>query len=105
MNHISIIGKISEKPKLTIVKTPLSEKAMVVFKVLDPGLPYQTTTPDEYEVHFMKDAANHIFKYMTLEKEIVVFGYMKRDKQKRDVYINAEYIQFTGKPVKEVLNV
>lgn len=103
MNHISIIGNICEEAKLTLVKTAVCERPLVVFRIEDKGLPYQKTEPMYLDVYFMKEAAPHIYQYLKKDKEVLVFGYLKKEKRTNKIYLSAEYVQFTGKkePVYE----
>ena len=96
MNHINVIGVAAGPAKFSVIKTPTKDKPLLTFTLLDKGLPYQISEPTKFKVHFMKDAAAHIREYIWEGKEMVVDGYQKQNPATKELYIVAEYIQFTG---------
>ncbi len=78
MNSLTIHGKITEDANIVLVKTLSGEKPMVVFNILDSGLPYQKAEPMIIEVHFMEEAASHIFEYLKKNKEVFAIGHLRQ---------------------------
>ncbi len=99
MNSISIHGKLTEDANIVLAKTVSSEKPMVVFNMLDSGLPYQKAEPMIVEVHFMEEAASHIYEYLKKNKEIFVIGHLRQKnyttsqgENRNKFFISAKYV-------------
>ena len=84
---------------MTLVHTSNGETPLVKFAVIDTGLPYQKSEPMSIEVHFIKEAAAHIYDYLKKNKEVVIAGFLRQKKyiapngeEKEKKYISAEYV-------------
>lgn len=103
MNSIALHGKVIKDAKVALVNNNGIETPLVSFTFFDGGLPYQKSEPMFIEVHFMKEAAMHIFNFLKKGKEIAVFGCLRsknyttrNGEQKQKYYISADYIMLTG---------
>lgn len=99
MNTITLHGRIVEDAKMTLVNTSSGETPLITFSVIDTGLPYQKSEPMSIEVHFIKEAAAHIYSYLKKNKEVVIAGFLRQRKymtangeRKEKKYISAEYV-------------
>lgn len=99
MNSLTIHGKITEDANIVLVKTLSGEKSMVVFNLLDSGLPYQKSEPMIIEVHFMEEAASHIFEYLKKNKEVFAIGHLRQKnyttsqgEYKSKFFVSAKYV-------------
>lgn len=99
MNSITLHGRVIEDAEMTLVKTSNGETPLVTFFVIDTGLPYQRSEPMSIEVHFIKEAATHIYGYLKKNKEVVITGFLRQKKyiapngeEKEKKYISAEYV-------------
>lgn len=104
MNSITLHGKLTTAASVTLVNAGGTETPLVTFMFVDGGLPYQKSDPMFIEVHFMKEAAMHIFDFLTKGKEVVISGclrskkYVTKDGEERQkYYVSADYIMLTGK--------
>ena len=103
MNSITLHGHVAKDAVVNLVNNGGVETPLVTFSFIDMGLPYQKNEPMFIEVHFMKEAAMHILKYLLKGKEIVVTGCLRsknyitqNGEQKQKYYISADYIMLTG---------
>lgn len=105
MNHVTILGNVGALPEAFLWKSPSGEEIpMISFKLVDKGLPHQKPEPFSIEVHFCKEIAMNLMKYLVMDKEVLIDGhlsfkkYMTANGEMRSKhYLNADYIQFTGK--------
>lgn len=95
MNTITLHGKLVSDAQKVLVETSAGQTPLVIFNVLDSGLPYQKSDPLIIEVHFLKEAASHIYDYLKKNKEIVVAGFLRQKKYR--YYISAEYVTLCPK--------
>ncbi len=104
MNTITLHGKVVKDAESILVNNEGIETPLVVFSFVDNGTPYQKNKdPMFIEVHFMKEAAMHIFKYLKKGKEVIVLGCLrmksyttKEGEPRQKYYISADSITFTG---------
>ena len=108
MNSITLCGRVADNAQMVLVKTRAGEKPLVTFPVLDTGLPYQQSEPMLVEVHFMHEAAPHIYEYLVKGKPVEVFGFLRRKdyvtqsaQERTKYYISADYVGFPPKDGKE----
>lgn len=100
MNTIVLHGKVQDKARVVLVDTNTGQTPMVIFSVIDRGLPFKDNgKPVVLEVHFMKEPASLIYKYLVENKDVVISGYLAKrnytDKNGKDYskfYISAENV-------------
>lgn len=99
MNSITIHGKLTADADMILVKTIVGEKPMVVFNILDSGLPYQKAEPMIVEVHFMEEAASHIYEYLNKNKEVFIIGHLRHKEyttgageKRTKFFVSAKYV-------------
>lgn len=104
MNSITLHGKLAKDAAVTLVNSCGAETPLVTFSFIDGGLPYQKSEPMFIEVHFMKEAAMHIFGFLKKGKEVMVTGCLRSKnyvtqggERKQKYFISADYIVLTGK--------
>lgn len=107
MNTITMHGRVVKDASVVLVNSGGSETPLVSFSFMDSGLPYQKNEPMFIEVHFMKEAAMHIYQYLKKNKEVVVSGCLRSKnyvtqggEQRQKYYVSADYIMLTGIPAK-----
>lgn len=107
MNSITLHGKILKDAESMLVNNGGIETPLVTFSFVDNGLPYQKNEPMFIEVHFMKEAAMHILKFLKKGKEVIVTGCLrsksfttKAGEQKLKYFISADYVILTGQQNK-----
>ncbi len=108
-NWITMHGKLAADAQNKLVTVNSKEIPLVYFPLLDTGKPYQKAEPMIVEVHFMKEAAMHIYPYLVKDKEILVHGFLRQKKMEDRVvfYISAEYVNLIPlykENAKEALN-
>lgn len=103
VNNFSVVGVLQEDAKKYLVQTANGEKALVVFFVIDKGMPYQRREDMIIEVNFIEEAAIHILPYLKKGKEVVVFGFLTEKISKNSVgrviqkkYVSAKSVQLVG---------
>ncbi|WP_443739129.1 single-stranded DNA-binding protein [Treponema sp.] len=103
MNSITLHGKIVRDAESILVDNSGIQTPLVTFSFVDNGLPYQKNEPMFIEVHFMKEAAMHIFRFLKKGKEVIVTGCLrsksfvtKEGEQKQKYFISADYVILTG---------
>lgn len=101
MNQLTLHGTIAKDANSTLVNNVGTETPLVTFTVMDSGLPYQKKEPMFIEVHFMAEAAMHIFPYLVKGKKVDIFGHLKSKNYetqsgvlKQKFYISADYVIF-----------
>lgn len=99
MNFVTMHGFITNDAEKILIKTNTGETPLIIFTLCDPGLPYQKKEPLTMEVHFLKEAANHIFDYLKKDKEVNVYGFLKQrvyktssGEKRTKIYISAEFV-------------
>lgn len=100
MNRITVVGKLARDAELVKLN---GDERMVVFHLVDYGLPNKKTSPMVIEVHFLKKIVQSIYPDLQKGKEVVIAGFLD-EKRYTDSkgeahfkkYINAEIVQFTG---------
>lgn len=99
MNSVSIHGIITSDAEKILIKTNTGETPLIIFTLCDLGLPYQKKEPLSIEVHFLKEAANHIFDYLKKDKEVIVSGFLKQrvyqtaaGETRSKLYISADFV-------------
>jgi single-stranded DNA-binding protein len=108
MNSITLQGHVAKDAVVNLVKNNGIETPLVTFSFIDMGLPYQKNEPMYIEVHFMKEAAMHIVKYLRKGKEITVMGCLRSKiyitqsgEQKQKYFVSADFITLSGAAPKK----
>ena len=97
MNRVTIVGKVVNNAEIILINSPSGKQMpLVKFQVCDMGLPYQKSEPMTIEVQFMKEAASHIYEYLTKDKEVCIDGFLHEKKlsvrQVSKYYVIADYV-------------
>lgn len=101
MNQICLNGTITKDAETTLVNNVGVETPLVTFTVMDTGTPYSKKEPMYIEVHFMEEAAMHIYPYLVKGKKVDVYGHLKSKNYKttngllkQKFFISADYVIF-----------
>lgn len=108
MNSITLIGHVVKDAEVVLINNSGIETPLVTFSFIDTGLPYQKSDPMFIEIHFLEEAAMHIFKYLKRGKEVTITGFLrsktyvtKLGETKQKYYIQAKYIILNGQPPRK----
>ena len=77
-NHIYVHGKVVKSAEMTLINIQGEPTPVAVFTVVDIGLPYQQIEPTYFVVHYPKEAASLIAKYLVVDKEVMIDGVMRQ---------------------------
>lgn len=101
MNRITAIGRLAQNAELVDLN---DEDKMIVFHLVDYGLPNKKTSPMILEVHFLKRIGRSIYPDLQKGKEVVIAGFLDEKRYMDSMgeahfkkYVNADIVQFTGK--------
>lgn len=98
MNTITMHGKLTEDAQIFLVNEKKAQIPMVVFQLLDCGLPYQKSEVMTIEVRYDKKAASYLMEQLKKNKEVIVTGFLRDKKWAKErqclgqYYIAAENI-------------